>query len=203
MNQGKKYYQLLAPREIQECIFQHLHTQRYAGHLGRDRTLNAIKKRFYWPAMDIDIARWVKECQMCARAKPGPGRGRNPIEQFKVFRPMSQWPLIFLVPYLRLTIKICTLQFVVATSQSGRKPLLSLIKLLLWQLTSQLLKSFSGWGFLLKFILIRGDNSPQIYFKLYVIYLGLRKQRPVHITLNLTVQQKDLIELWLVCCPPS
>ena len=43
---GEKHYQLLAPREMQECIFQHLHTQRYAGHLGRDRTLNAIKKGF-------------------------------------------------------------------------------------------------------------------------------------------------------------
>ena len=26
---------------------------------------------------------------MCARAKPGPGRGRNAVRQFKVFRPMS------------------------------------------------------------------------------------------------------------------
>ena len=95
---GEKHYQLLAPREMQECIFQHLHTQRYAGHLGRDRTLNAIKKRFYWPSMDIDIARWVKECQMCARAKPGPGRGRNPIEQFKVFRPMSVMAIDILGP---------------------------------------------------------------------------------------------------------
>ena len=86
---GNKIFQLVAPNEIQETVFQHLHAQRYAGHLGRDRTLNAIKRRFYWPCMDNEIARWVKECQICARAKPGPGRGRNPIEQIKVYRPMS------------------------------------------------------------------------------------------------------------------
>ena len=78
---GNKIYQLVAPNEIQETVFQHIHAQRYAGHLGRDRTLNAIKRRFYWPCMDNEIGRWVKECQICARAKPGPGRGRNPIEQ--------------------------------------------------------------------------------------------------------------------------
>ena len=35
-------FQLLAPREIRGTIFTHLHEQRYAGHLGRDRTIAAV-----------------------------------------------------------------------------------------------------------------------------------------------------------------
>ena len=88
-DQGAKFLQLLAPREIRDKIFFHLHEQRYAGHLGRDRTIEAIKKRFYWPGMAVDVARWCKECQVCARGKPGPGKGKSALQQFKVYRPMS------------------------------------------------------------------------------------------------------------------
>ena len=48
-----------------------------------------IKKRFYWPGMNEDIARWCKECQLCARRKPGPGKGKSELQQFKVYQPMS------------------------------------------------------------------------------------------------------------------
>lgn len=81
--------QLVAPKEIRDVIFTHLHEQRYAAHLGRDRTISAVKRRFYWPGMNDDIARWCKECQLCSRCKPGPGKGKSALEQFKVFRPMS------------------------------------------------------------------------------------------------------------------
>ena len=90
--------QLLAPREIRDTIFTHLHEQRYAGHLGRDRTLTAIKKRFYWPGMSEDVARWCQECQLCARRKPGPGKGKSALEQFKVFQPMSVMAVDILGP---------------------------------------------------------------------------------------------------------
>ena len=73
---GVQRLQLLTPREIRDIIFIHLHEQRYAGHLGRDRTIAAIKKRFYWPGMGEDVARWCQECQLCARRKPGPGKGK-------------------------------------------------------------------------------------------------------------------------------
>ena len=81
--------QLVAPKEIRDVIFTHLHEQRYAAHLGRDRTISAVKRRFYWPGMNDDIAQWCKECQLCSRCKPGPGKGKSALEQFKVFRPMS------------------------------------------------------------------------------------------------------------------
>ena len=85
---GSVIMQLVAPREMKNIIFTHLHEQRYSAHLGRDRTITAIKKRFYWPGMNDEIARWCKECQLCCRGKPGPGKDKSEIEQFKVFRPM-------------------------------------------------------------------------------------------------------------------
>ena len=73
---GVQRLQLLTPREIRDIIFIHLHEQSYAGHLGRDRTIAAIKKRFFWPGMGEDVARWCQECQLCAHRKPGPGKGK-------------------------------------------------------------------------------------------------------------------------------
>ena len=88
-NRGETKMQLLAPREIKDFIFTQLHEQRYAAHLGRDRTTEAIKRRFYWPGMTEEINRWCRECELCCKGKPGPGKGRSELAQFKVYRPMS------------------------------------------------------------------------------------------------------------------
>ena len=34
--------------------------------------------------MNADVARWIKECDPCARIKPGPGLGKSPLHQFCV-----------------------------------------------------------------------------------------------------------------------
>ena len=46
-NQGCTTYQLVAPDVIKKTIFDNLHSNLTAGHLGRDRTLESIKRRFY------------------------------------------------------------------------------------------------------------------------------------------------------------
>ena len=81
---------LVAPREIRSKIFKELHSQRIAGHLGRDRSIIAIKRRFFWPGMRTDIRRWCRQCDLCARAKPGPGLGRHPLQQSFVGAPLER-----------------------------------------------------------------------------------------------------------------
>ena len=79
----------MAPLELREFILSQLHEKRYAAHLGRDRTIAVVKNRFYLPNMTNDIAQSCRECQTCARTKPGPGLGKSEIEQFRAYRPMS------------------------------------------------------------------------------------------------------------------
>ena len=95
---GREIDQLVAPQEIRRKIFTELHGQRYAGHLGRDRTTSAVRNRFYWPNMGKDLKRWCRECDSCARAKPGPGRGRAPIQHISAFQPMSVMAVDILGP---------------------------------------------------------------------------------------------------------
>lgn len=83
-NKGLTVFQLVAPEAIRHLIFTHLHTLQTAGHFGRDRTTESIKYRYYWPGYKDDKSRWVRECDMCARAKPGPGLGKSALQQFRI-----------------------------------------------------------------------------------------------------------------------
>ncbi|MEW8092744.1 MAG: reverse transcriptase domain-containing protein [Candidatus Thiodiazotropha endolucinida] len=83
-NKGDVIFQLVVPKDMRLLIFDNLHSAETAGHFGRDRTVESIKRRYYWPGLKEDIARWVKQCDVCARAKPGPGLGKSALHQFRV-----------------------------------------------------------------------------------------------------------------------
>ena len=51
-------------RILAEC-----HDVLTSGHHGRDRTVAALKRRFYWKAMDAEAATYVRGCAACQRAK--------------------------------------------------------------------------------------------------------------------------------------
>ena len=86
------------PDNLRSEVFQQLHSTRIAGHLGRDRTISSIKKRFYWPNFTSDIKRWVNSCEMCSRRKPGPGCGKSQLQQDISYQPLDRIALDILGP---------------------------------------------------------------------------------------------------------
>ena len=50
-------------------IMQELHDTPMAGHLGKDKTIEQIKRRFYWSGMDKEITEYVISCDLCQRNK--------------------------------------------------------------------------------------------------------------------------------------
>ncbi|CAC5377357.1 unnamed protein product [Mytilus coruscus] len=48
---GEEKLVLVAQKEMRDKIFCELHEKLTAGHMGRDKTLDSIKRRFYWSAM--------------------------------------------------------------------------------------------------------------------------------------------------------
>ena len=86
---GEIVLQLIAPQAIRNHIFKELHENRTAGHFGRDRTLANIRRRFYWPSMSESVKRWCVSCDLCARAKPGPGLGRSALTPFQIKMPLE------------------------------------------------------------------------------------------------------------------
>jgi hypothetical protein len=55
----------LRTRLMVEC-----HDTPLSGHLGKDKTIEQVKRRFYWPGMDADIIQYVTSCDACQRNKP-------------------------------------------------------------------------------------------------------------------------------------
>ena len=55
----------LRTRIIHEC-----HDVPTSGHLGKDKTIDQVKRRFYWLRMDDEIQQYVVSCDLCQRNKP-------------------------------------------------------------------------------------------------------------------------------------
>ena len=60
---GESVCQLVLPLCLRKYVTDQLHTK--LGHPGRDRTLDLIQQRFYWPSMSTEIAKFVGECRRC------------------------------------------------------------------------------------------------------------------------------------------
>ena len=54
---------------IRQKVFAALHATPFAGHKGTHATTKLIKRDYYWPNMDADIAGWIQVCPPCQRNK--------------------------------------------------------------------------------------------------------------------------------------
>lgn len=54
---------------LRDAIVLEGHQGALAGHFGRDKTLQWIKERFYWPKMGTSVTRIVDRCRVCHVAK--------------------------------------------------------------------------------------------------------------------------------------
>ncbi|XP_021351324.1 protein NYNRIN-like [Mizuhopecten yessoensis] len=89
---GNTHDRVLAPVSFRKQILYEFHDSQTAGHLGWDKTLSQIKRRYYWPGLSDDVGRWCRKCDMCARRKPGPGMGKTPLHPTlaQVSRPLDR-----------------------------------------------------------------------------------------------------------------
>ncbi len=49
------------------AVAQLLHDTSVAGHPGRDRTLAAARRKYYWPTMRTDVEKHFSQCLSCAK----------------------------------------------------------------------------------------------------------------------------------------
>jgi len=58
----------LVPAQLRKAIFDSVHS---LAHAGTRATSRMISTHYAWPGCAADTVRWVKDCQHCARGKPG------------------------------------------------------------------------------------------------------------------------------------
>lgn len=71
---GRLYYndRIVVPEgpSLRTRILAECHDSAVAGHLGKDKTIEQVKRRFYWKGMDESIIQYVTSCDACQRNKP-------------------------------------------------------------------------------------------------------------------------------------
>ncbi len=60
---------LYIPAGMRETILHEAHDANISGHLGMDKTLERISRRFYWPQLETSVREYVRTCQACQRNK--------------------------------------------------------------------------------------------------------------------------------------
>ena len=56
-----------------------------AGHIGVERTLQRIRKSFWWPGVMKDVKTYVQSCPECQKV------ARRPTKVLLVKMPINQW----------------------------------------------------------------------------------------------------------------
>ncbi|XP_066952487.1 uncharacterized protein [Macrobrachium rosenbergii] len=57
--------QIVVPEKFRSHIMRRGHEDIFAGHVGINKTLERIRRNFYWTKMKKDIARFCKSCHIC------------------------------------------------------------------------------------------------------------------------------------------
>lgn len=67
---------LVVPTDCREKVMQLYHDSLIGAHRGINKTLDRIQEGgYYWPKMFIDVKRYIRSCEICARSKvPGVGK---------------------------------------------------------------------------------------------------------------------------------
>ena len=60
---------MVVPHEWRQQVLRENHCEPWNGHLGIEKTHDAIKKDYYWPGMYHDTQDFVKSCMECQRYK--------------------------------------------------------------------------------------------------------------------------------------
>jgi hypothetical protein len=56
-------------RELKLEILKEMHNVTYAGHLGYQKTVAAVKSHYFWPGMKKEIAEYIARCMECQKVK--------------------------------------------------------------------------------------------------------------------------------------
>ncbi|XP_042565499.1 uncharacterized protein LOC116223288 isoform X2 [Clupea harengus] len=85
-NTQELYQQIVVPLSERQSVWETLHTS--AGHLGTERTLYALRRRFYWPRMERCNQEWVAACERCSLRKART-EGRAPLVPIVTSAPLE------------------------------------------------------------------------------------------------------------------
>ena len=62
-------YQLVIPENHRQAIIQTCHTEVWGGHHGVSRTMEKLRRRYFWHNMFDDVVNFIRNCLDCNTGK--------------------------------------------------------------------------------------------------------------------------------------
>jgi len=92
--------QLVVPRNRVREVLEQAHDSPSGGHFGINKTLEKIRKRFYWATCKRDVEEWCKTCETCLSRRGPSGKGKSPMQIVDVGRkPFERVQMDILGPF--------------------------------------------------------------------------------------------------------
>lgn len=63
--EGTPEWSIVIPKELRPSILMECHDSKLAGHLSCRKTLDRVRRRYYWPKMRFDVRNHVAKCDIC------------------------------------------------------------------------------------------------------------------------------------------
>lgn len=95
----QSYMRLCIPDEYKTLILRSCHDEATSGHLGIQRTLQKIAKRFFWHDMAQDVTNYVRACRQCQTRKTPKLAPAGTLQCIKVTRPFQKIGIDLLGPF--------------------------------------------------------------------------------------------------------
>jgi hypothetical protein len=92
------HLQVIMPAKLRVAFLHRIHSDRMAGHLGREKTIKRVQQRAYWFKWREDVKNFCLTCDLCASRKPPFRRPRAPMQQHLTGVPMERVSLDVLGP---------------------------------------------------------------------------------------------------------
>lgn len=97
-NLKSEIFQIIVPKKEIKEILELAHDSATSGHFGINKTLERIRKRFYWATCKNDVENWIRSCKICV-AKKGPSeKGKSPMQIYNVGTPFERVQMDILGP---------------------------------------------------------------------------------------------------------
>ncbi|MCX6040304.1 MAG: RNase H-like domain-containing protein [Caldilinea sp.] len=85
---GHRQLYIPVPAMQQSLLSEH-HDTAAAGHLGRDKTFEAVTRRYWWPTVYRDVDEYVRTCPACQLAKQRYGKVAGKLQPLPI--PLYPW----------------------------------------------------------------------------------------------------------------
>lgn len=87
-------WRIVVPKNKRNEVMYDSHNPPLSSHGGYHKTVDRIRRNYYWPEMDSDVRHYVRCCEICKAVKPSNITQRAPMGNFREAR--HPWHIIYI-----------------------------------------------------------------------------------------------------------